>query len=347
MTGEKRLYRSRGALVGGVCAGVADYFDVDPVIVRILVIIFTIASGGLLGIGYVILWLVVPKEPKVVAPLEVEPQSVHSDTYGEVDAATARGRVEQGTPYGASPAEAASWRYASPYASAGHVPPTPPMSGPPPSPRPGPGPVPAPGTAVPQQPAAPPSYGGWMRPDAQPGGPCPVPEPRPPKETSGKAVKAALWFGSFLLFFGVVSMVATFVKGVSWWQYWPLIFVILGIVRMVVPAEPGHRMRHFVDGLVAFFAGVALLLMSLGVVGWQTLEFMLVNLWPVLLIMLGLLTLGSALKSPLLTLLAGLCFAAFCIVGLVWYSVPGATEQIVLSAPYGRDYYIYTHPWLG
>ncbi|WP_232050882.1 hypothetical protein [Arabiibacter massiliensis] len=199
---------------------------------------------------------------------------------------------------------------------------------------------------MPQRPVAPPSYG-WARPDAQTPDPLPTRGAQPPAEPSGKGVKAALWLGSFLLFFGVVSMVATFVKGVSWWQYWPLIFVILGIVRMVVPAEPGHRMRHFVDGLVCFFAGVSFLMMSLGVVGWQTLEFMLVSLWPLLLMMLGLLTLGSALKSPWLTLLAGLCFAAFCIVGLVWYSVPGATEQIVLSAPFGRDYYIYTHPWLG
>ena len=336
MTGEKRLYRSRDALVGGVCAGVADYFDVDPVIVRILVVIFTVVSGGLLSIGYAILWFAVPKEPKVLAPLEVEPQSVHSDTYGEVNAAAARGRGDSNAPQ-ASPAEAAGWRYVSPYASTGHVPPPPPVGCPPC------------GSQAPQHPFTPPAYSGWSPPAAQTPGPSPMPDvhAQPLREPSGKAVKAALWLGSFLLFFGVVSMVATFVKGVSWWQYWPLIFVIIGIVRMVVPAEPGHRMRHFVDGLVVFFSGAVLLTMSLGVVGWATLELMLMNLWPLLLMMLGLLTLGSALKSPLLTLLAGLCFAAFCIIGVVWFSVPGSTEQIILSAPFGRDYYIYTYPWLG
>lgn len=43
----KRLYRSRQhRIIAGVCGGVADYFSLDPVIVRILWIIFTLAGGG-------------------------------------------------------------------------------------------------------------------------------------------------------------------------------------------------------------------------------------------------------------------------------------------------------------
>lgn len=73
MTSEKRLLRSRKALIGGVCAGVADYFNVDPVIVRIIMVVFTLASGGLLGIAYILLWIVLPLEPKEEAPLDVHP----------------------------------------------------------------------------------------------------------------------------------------------------------------------------------------------------------------------------------------------------------------------------------
>ena len=51
MTQEKRLNRSRDALLGGVCAGVAEYFDVDPVVVRILVVVLTVASAGLFRRG--------------------------------------------------------------------------------------------------------------------------------------------------------------------------------------------------------------------------------------------------------------------------------------------------------
>lgn len=344
MTNEKRLLRSRRALIGGVCAGVADYFNVDPLIVRIIMVVFTFASAGLLGIAYAVLWIVLPLEPKEEAPFDVQPQSVHSETYGTVDFDASR-KGEPGVakaskaPKAPSPAQAASWRYTHPtYTSAAHVPPEPPAGATHTQP-----PVrPVDATGAPQAPFTPPPtppYEGW----------APVaPQPQEPSApTSRSGVKAALWVGSFLLFFGVSAMVASVMEGAVWWQYWPLIFVILGIVRMVIPGEEGHRMRRFVDGLIAFFAGVVLVLMSLDVIGWQSLELMLVGLWPLLLMVVGLQLLGGALKSPTLTLLAGLCFVAFCLVGMVWYSVPGVTEEIVISAPYRREYRFDMQPWEG
>lgn len=347
MTEEKRLYRSRDALVGGVCAGVADYFNVDTLVVRILTIVFTLASGGLLTLAYIALWVVVPKEPKVATPVDVEPQAVHSETYGAVECGP--GRKGSAEPH-VSAAQAASWRYSAPtYTGAAHVPPEPPAAATwvnhatvhqqPPTEA---GAVPPPphttAAEAPFQPNTPPAYTGWVPPQSAPH------QPQPPKEPSDSGVKAALWAGSFLLFFGVVAMVATFVEGASWWQYWPLIFVIVGIVRMVLPGKPGHRMRGFVNGLIFFFGGGTLLFMSLGLVGWHSLELMLGSLWPLLLMMLGLLILGNALDSPVLVLLAGACFVAFCVVGVVWYSVPGLTEQLVFTAPYGREYYFDVRP---
>lgn len=342
MTSEKRLLRSRKALIGGVCAGVADYFNVDPLIVRIIMVVFTFASAGLLGIAYIVLWIVLPLEPKEEAPFDVEPQSVHSETYGAVDFDAPR-KGEPGTakapktPKAPSPAQAASWRYTHPtYTSAAHVPPEPPAGA---SRAPVP---PVDATGAPQPPFTPPPtppYEGWSSAPPQP--------QQSPAPTSRSGVRVALWVGSFLLFFGVSAMVASMMEDAVWWQYWPLIFVILGIVRMVIPGEEGHRMRMFVDGLIAFFAGVVLVLMSLDVIGWQSLERMLVNLWPLLLMVAGLLLLGGALKSPTLTLLAGLCFVAFCVVGMVWYSVPGVTEELVISAPYGREYRFDMQPWEG
>lgn len=349
MTTEKRLLRSRDALLGGVCAGVADYFSVDPLVVRILAVVFLLSSAGLLVVPYGVLWALLPLEPKEAAPLDVEPQAVHSETYGAVDVEASRKR-DQATPRGASPAQAAGWRYTHPsYTSAAHVPPEPPAG------------------AQRQQPVTPPSWAAAPQhphphvhpqphPHAQPqppvGAPAPdaarvqgAPHASQPAEPSAAGVKAALWAGSLLLFFGVTAMIASMVEGASWWQYWPLIFVILGIVRMVVPGVEGHRMRKFVDGLIVFCCGSTLMAMSLGAVGWQSIELMLVNLWPLLLVVGGLLLLGGALKSPLITLLAGLCFVAFCVVGLVWYSEPGTTEELVLSAPYGREYHFDMHPW--
>lgn len=325
MTSEKRLLRSRKALIGGVCAGVADYYNVDPLIVRIIMVVFTLASAGLLGLAYAALWALLPLEPKEEAPFDVEPQSVHSETYGTVEFDASR-KSEPGAPKAASAAQAASWRYTHPsYTSAAHVPPEPPAGAS----------RTADATDVPQHSHTSP-YESWS---------SISPQQQPPAEPSRSSVKAALWVGSLLLFLGVSAMVTSVIEDVVWWQYWPLIIVILGIVRMVVPGEEGHRMRKFVDGLIAFFSGVVLVLMSLGAIGWQSIEFMLVGLWPLLLMMTGLLLLGGALKSPTLTLLAGVCFVVFCVVGLVGYSVPGATEELVVSAPYGREYRFDMQPW--
>jgi len=59
----KRLYRSkRDVKIAGVCAGIAEYFNIDPTIVRVIFVVLLL-PGGLPGlIPYLILWLVVPRE---------------------------------------------------------------------------------------------------------------------------------------------------------------------------------------------------------------------------------------------------------------------------------------------
>jgi phage shock protein PspC (stress-responsive transcriptional regulator) len=56
----KRLYRSSDdRVIAGVCGGVAKYFDIDPIIVRVLAAVSLLVSGvGLLA--YVVLWIVAP-----------------------------------------------------------------------------------------------------------------------------------------------------------------------------------------------------------------------------------------------------------------------------------------------
>ena len=59
---EKRLYRSRSErVIFGVCGGLAGYFGIDPVIVRVMAVVSIFISG--LGIlAYIILAVVVPLE---------------------------------------------------------------------------------------------------------------------------------------------------------------------------------------------------------------------------------------------------------------------------------------------
>ncbi|MBI2669429.1 PspC domain-containing protein [Candidatus Woesearchaeota archaeon] len=60
----KRLYRSRkDRVLGGVCSGIAHYFNVDPVIVRLIWVIGTLLSMGLGLLAYLIAWIIIPEEP--------------------------------------------------------------------------------------------------------------------------------------------------------------------------------------------------------------------------------------------------------------------------------------------
>jgi phage shock protein PspC (stress-responsive transcriptional regulator) len=59
---EKRLYRSRtDRMIAGVCGGLAEYFGVDPTLVRVVAVILALANG-IGAIAYVILMIVVPEE---------------------------------------------------------------------------------------------------------------------------------------------------------------------------------------------------------------------------------------------------------------------------------------------
>ncbi len=62
---KKRLYRIEdGSKIFGVCGGIAEYFDVDPTLVRVIWIIFSLVYGcGILA--YLICALCMPKESEV------------------------------------------------------------------------------------------------------------------------------------------------------------------------------------------------------------------------------------------------------------------------------------------
>ena len=47
-------------MLGGVCAGVADYFGVDPTLVRVLTVVGAIFGLGTVVVAYVVAWAVMP-----------------------------------------------------------------------------------------------------------------------------------------------------------------------------------------------------------------------------------------------------------------------------------------------
>lgn len=63
---SKQLYRSTtDKKIAGVCGGLAEYFGIDAIIVRLIFIVLLLPGGfpGLLP--YIILWIVVPKKEEV------------------------------------------------------------------------------------------------------------------------------------------------------------------------------------------------------------------------------------------------------------------------------------------
>lgn len=57
----KQLRRSRTyRVLGGVCGGIADYFNIDPTLVRAGFAVATVLTGGALAIAYVALLFIMP-----------------------------------------------------------------------------------------------------------------------------------------------------------------------------------------------------------------------------------------------------------------------------------------------
>ncbi|HEY9481163.1 MAG TPA: PspC domain-containing protein [Candidatus Paceibacterota bacterium] len=61
---RKKLYRSRKDRVfGGVCGGLAEYFDVDATVIRLILVFIVICTGFAPGVlAYLIALAVVPEE---------------------------------------------------------------------------------------------------------------------------------------------------------------------------------------------------------------------------------------------------------------------------------------------
>jgi phage shock protein C len=59
---HKRLMRSRSdRILGGVCAGLASYFGTDPLLIRLVFVVITLAQGAGILL-YILLWVLMPEE---------------------------------------------------------------------------------------------------------------------------------------------------------------------------------------------------------------------------------------------------------------------------------------------
>jgi len=62
-TPTRKIFRSsKNRILGGVAGGIGEYFNIDPVLVRILFVLLGLSGGGGV-ILYLVLWLIIPNRP--------------------------------------------------------------------------------------------------------------------------------------------------------------------------------------------------------------------------------------------------------------------------------------------
>jgi phage shock protein PspC (stress-responsive transcriptional regulator) len=81
-----QLRRSRNdRVIAGVCGGISRHLDVDPVLLRILVVVLTVFTGGAFLLAYLVAWLIIPDDPQYqpVAPPTVGYAAGGTGTYAD------------------------------------------------------------------------------------------------------------------------------------------------------------------------------------------------------------------------------------------------------------------------
>lgn len=87
-TGKRLTRNENDKILGGVCSGIADYFSIDPVITRILFVVFTVAWGSGILI-YVVLWALLPGTR--IKPYKVRHKRLYRDPEHRVVAGVCSG----------------------------------------------------------------------------------------------------------------------------------------------------------------------------------------------------------------------------------------------------------------
>ena len=100
-------------MLGGVCCGIAERFDFDVALLRILVVVLTVLSAGAFALVYLAVWLVLPAKQSPQNTVDVDPAAFRSEVYEQVVCSTATPTESVYTPIPPVPPAAASAYYQS------------------------------------------------------------------------------------------------------------------------------------------------------------------------------------------------------------------------------------------
>ncbi|WP_319501092.1 PspC domain-containing protein [uncultured Draconibacterium sp.] len=74
---KRKLYRDpEQTIIAGVCGGLAAYFDMDPVVIRLIVVLLALFTSGAGLLVYLLLWVIVPKAVTTTQRLEMKGEEV-------------------------------------------------------------------------------------------------------------------------------------------------------------------------------------------------------------------------------------------------------------------------------
>lgn len=310
----RHLYRSDDAIIGGICAGIADYLGLDAVLIRVVALVILIAGMGSPIVVYLVLWFIIPKQPQdFTAYVDVEPEEAKpSPKCRPAAAAPIPPAGVKPCPDGMSPEECAQVQYRAAAASSAG----------------GADSVDAAGFTSritadvrPDDDCAPGAgYAASYARSFDPGASASQASPRAATSSGGPShevpvSRGVVFLGVLLVAVGIVALFERTISSVSWWSFWPIIIIMAGFYRMVrvTPLKPWD-ISQFTSGIGIVLVGVFLLLCSIGRLPWSYISCV-VALWPLIVVALGFSILGSALGSTAWQILSDVLFIAVLLLG--------------------------------
>lgn len=297
MAESKRLYRSNDALIAGVCGGIAKYFSVSPALVRTIATVLLVIGMGAPALIYLAMVLVVPREP-----------SAYAD-YVDVDPLEKSGSFAQNAP--------------KPPESRDDVPPISPettgVTEPlvPPCPR--PTDAGGAGTATDTGDASR-SDQRW-RPGAAYSATYSTVHDSLVSFVGGYPSHSLpfILIATVVIFIGAGVLMSYLLPSVSWWALWPIIIILFGCVVAFRRTEAGRlSLQHVLEGVTVIVVGFYLLACTTRLVGWN-IWMALVALWPLFLIVAGIIVLGKSTKRASVISIATLALIGVLVLGAYNY----------------------------
>lgn len=157
------------------------------------------------------------------------------------------------------------------------------------------------------------------------------------EESSSMPVVAALAGGTVAVVLIMGFAISQSVPVFSPLQFWPLVLVGFGIMRIVVPDPCGYRMGSFAAGVVLLCAGTVLALGTTGLFVVHYREWF-QEAWPLLFLAIGFMLLWLPTRSNGFALLALGLVVVFCIVAFLYCAEPGPAYSVMTGQPFAKGF---------